>query len=104
VPAGSARRTQALQEVLHQIGTAVSRDPAAAHRALWAAGPRTRVDAGLGVPQAVSLARALGASGQAGGWTTLPVRHRDGAVPVDLPTPETARALEPFRSPHCGQR
>jgi hypothetical protein len=98
---GTGTRTVHLAEVLRQVSPALTSNPVAAQRALWSVGPHTRTDPAMGLPAWFSLAQALRSTVGAGDLPEVPARHTGGAVPVAFPTPETAPALEPFRSSTC---
>lgn len=95
------QRTAHLTAVLAQVSDALTTNPVAAQRALWAVPPHTRTDPGVGALTWIRLARTLAAATKPGSLAQVPARHTEGAVPVAFPTTETAPALEPFRSSTC---
>jgi LCP family protein required for cell wall assembly len=99
--AGADRtRTSHAVDVLEQAAAGLD-GPVAAHRALWALGPRLRRDDGLGVRATASLALDLRAAVAAGRVRTAPARSTSTEVPVAFATAETRAALAPFQTPSC---
>ncbi len=101
VPFDPQVRTAHSREVLTQVVEAVD-DPLTAQRVAWAGGPSVRRDARLGPVDALRLARDLRRALGADRVSTVPVRLSETEVPVGFPTEGTEAALQPFRSPGCG--
>jgi LCP family protein required for cell wall assembly len=98
-PAADPTRSTHAAQVLRGVSAALD-DPVTVQRALWAAGPSLRRDAGLGVPQLLGLARALRGAAAAG-VVTVPAQLEDTTVPFAFVTDATTAALRPLRSPGC---
>ena len=92
-------RPRRLLDVLSQVAARVGSSPWRALAALHAVTPSTTADQAFGVAASVDLGRALRATAGQGRADVLPVRLRDGAVPVAFPTDGTAAALHSVQGP-----